>query len=143
MYQRPGALTQLSNRAVGWLASLGLGPKKTVVLEVKGRKSGQTRPAIVNIVEFEGQRYLVAPRGNTEWSRNVRASGEAVIRRGGRTSVRLEEVPVAGRAPIIQAYLKENAMVTKAHFGIEPDAPLSDFERIAPEHPVFRITDVS
>lgn len=139
MYQRPGKLVQWSNRAVGWLAAIGLGPKKTVVLEVRGRRSGRTRPAVVNVVEFQGQRYLVAPRGNTEWSRNARAAGEAVIRRRRREQVRLEEVPVGQRAPVIQAYLKENAMVTKAHFGIEPDAPLEEFQRIAPDHPVFRI----
>ena len=141
MYQRPGAMTRLSNRLVGWMAALGIGPKKTVVLEVKGRKSGQVRSAVVNIVDFDGEMYLVAPRGNTEWSRNARAAGEATVRRGKREQVRLEEVPVDQRAPIIQRYLSENAMVTKAHFGVEPDAPIDEFQRIAPDHPVFRIDD--
>ena len=142
MYKRPGSLTKLSNSLVGWLALRGLGPKKTVMLEVKGRKSGAVRSAVVNLVEVEGQRYLVAPRGNTEWARNARAAGEATIRRGGdRDIVHLVELPVDQRAPVIQAYLKENAMVTKASFGIEPDAPIEEFVRIAPQHPVFRISN--
>lgn len=142
MYQRPGAMTKLSNKLVGWMAAMGLGPKRTVVLGVKGRKSGQARSAVVNIVDYDGQMYLVAPRGNTEWSRNARAAGEATIRRGRKSEhVRLEEVPVEQRAPIIQTYLSENAMVTKAHFGIDPKAPIEEFQRIAPEHPTFRIID--
>lgn len=142
MYQRPGTLTKLSNGLVSVLAGLGLSPKRTVQLEVKGRKSGRTRSTVVNTVEAGGREYLVAPRGNTEWSRNVRAAGEAVIRRGGRRrTVRLEEIPIDQRAPIIQAYLKENAMVTKAHFGIEPGAPIEEFHRIADRHPVFRIVE--
>jgi len=141
MYQRPSTLTKLGNLPIAWLAAMGLGPKKTVVLEVRGRRSGQVRSAVVNIVDVDGEMYLVAPRGNTEWSRNARAAGEATIHRGKREQVRLQEVPVEQRAPIIQTYLKENAMVTKAHFGIDPNAPIEEFQRIAPDHPVFRIVD--
>jgi deazaflavin-dependent oxidoreductase (nitroreductase family) len=140
IYQKPGAIARFMNSAFSWLASRGLGPRKTVTLEVKGRRSGEPRAVAVNTVDVDGQRYLVAPRGNTEWARNVRAAGgEAVIRRGKRQPVHLEELPVEQRAPIIQAYLKENALVTKREFGIEPSAPLEDFQRIAPQHPVFRI----
>ena len=141
MYQRPSTLTKLGNLPIAWLAAMGLGPKKTVVLEVRGRRSGQVRSAVVNIVDVDGEMYLVAPRGNTEWSRNARAAGEATIHRGKREQVRLQEVPIEQRAPIIQAYLKENAMVTKAHFGIDPKAPIEEFQRIAPDHPTFRIID--
>jgi hypothetical protein len=75
--------------------------------------------------------------------RNVRAAaGRAVLRHGKRESVSLEELPPGERAPIIQAYLKENAMATKQHFGVDPKADISEFERIAPVHPVFRITEV-
>ena len=142
MYQAPGVLTKLANRLVGWLAGAGLGPRRTVVLDVKGRRSGQTRSTVVNIVNVDGAEYLVAPRGNTEWSRNARANGEALIKRGSsKRSVRLAELPVDQRAPIIQAYLMENALVTKANFGIDPKAPIEEFHRIADQHPVFRIVE--
>ena len=139
-YNRPSGPTRLMNRFVSILASMGIGQKKTITLEVRGRKTGEPRSVAVNIAEHEGQRYLVAPRGETEWVRNVRAAGgEAMLRRGKNERVKLEEIPVAERAPIVQTYLRQNAWVTKREFGIEPDAPRSEFERIAGDHPTFRI----
>ncbi|HVP05830.1 MAG TPA: hypothetical protein VMT90_09165 [Dehalococcoidia bacterium] len=139
-YNKPSRPTRMSNSFFGWLGAHGIGPKKTVQLEVKGRKSGLPRTVAVNIAVFEGKRYLVAPRGNTEWSRNaIAAGGDVVIRRGKAENVRLVEIPVAERAPIIQAYLKDNAMVTKREFGIDPKAPIEEFQRIAEKHPTFRI----
>ncbi len=144
MYKRPGAFTKFSNRLVTKLAAFGLTPAKTVAIEVRGRKSGQRRVAAVNSVEVAGQRYLVSTRGEAEWVRNVRAAnGEAAIKRRGTRPVRLAELPVEQRAPIIQAYLKENAMTTKSYFGIEPNSPIEEFQRIAPQHPVFRIIEAS
>ncbi|MFQ5473167.1 MAG: nitroreductase/quinone reductase family protein [Dehalococcoidia bacterium] len=140
MYLKPGALVRAMNGFIGRIAAFGLGPSKTVLLEVRGRRSGELRSVAVNTLDHEGQRYLVAPRGETEWVRNVRAaSGDASLRRGGREKVRLEELPVDQRATVIKAYLAENAITTKSSFGLEPDAAIEEFERIAPNHPVFRI----
>jgi deazaflavin-dependent oxidoreductase (nitroreductase family) len=140
-YNRPSGFTKWMNGVMGALGARGIGPKKTVQLEIKGRKSGLVRSAAVNIVEYEGQRYLVAPRGETEWVRNARAAaGEAVLRRSKPESVTLTEVPVGQRAPIIQAYLRENAWATKREFGVDPKSPTDEFEKIADKHPVFRIT---
>jgi deazaflavin-dependent oxidoreductase (nitroreductase family) len=141
MYHPPSGFVKVMNAFVGRLASWGLIPGGTALLQVKGRRSGQTRSTAVTWVQQDGQRYLVAPRGNTEWVRNVKAAaGEAVLKHGKGERVRLEEVPVEQRAPIIQAYLKKTARVTKREFGLEPDAPIEEFQRIAPDHPVFRIT---
>ncbi len=140
-YRRPLMVTQVMNRVMSRLASLGLTPSDTVRLEVKGRRSGQTRSAVVTWVEQEGQRYLVSPRGESEWVRNVRAAGgEAVIRHRGRQTVRLEEVPPGQRAAIIHAYLNKTWRATQSHFGVDRKAPLEEFERIAALHPVFRVT---
>jgi len=144
MYHKPSGFVKTMNGFFGRLASWGLIPGGTALLQVKGRRSGQTRSTAVTWVEHEGRRYLVAPRGNTEWVRNVKAAaGEAVLKRRESERVRLEEVPVEQRAPIIQAYLKKTARVTKREFGIEPDAAIEEFQRIAPDHPVFRITSAS
>lgn len=114
------------------------------MLEIRGRKSGQPRKHAVNTVEVEGQRYLVSTRGNAEWVRNARAAnGEAAIIRRGRHGVRLEELLVDQRAPMIQAYLKENISQVRAFFAVGPDAPIEEFQRIAPDHPVFRVVDFS
>ncbi len=135
--------TQVMNRFTSWLASLGLMPSKTVTLEVRGRRSGQMRSVVINWVEQNGQRYIVSPRGEAEWVRNVRAAGgEAVIRRRGRQGVRLEELPVEQRAPILKAYLGQNTWSTRQHFEVEPKADLAEFEGIAARHPVFRIRDL-
>jgi deazaflavin-dependent oxidoreductase (nitroreductase family) len=129
------------NGVMGALGARGIGPKKTVQLEINGRKSGAVRSVAVNLLNFDGQRYLVAPRGETEWVRNARAAaGEAVIRRGKPENVTLAEIPVGERAPIIQAYLRENAWATKREFGVDPKAPIDVFEGIADKHPVFHIT---
>lgn len=142
-YDRPSPLTRALNRFVGRLAALGLMPSKTVTLEVRGRRSGETRSSTINWVEREGQRYFVSTRGESEWVRNVRAAaGEAVIRHRGRQQARLEEVPAEERAPIIKQYLGENVMSTRRHFGLDPKADLAQFEAIASRHPVFRIVTV-
>ncbi len=141
-YRRPTKPTQAFNRFASWLASLGLMPSKTVTLEVRGRRSGRVRSTVINWVEHEGERYFVSPRGEAEWVRNVRAGGgEAVIRRRGRQSVRLEEIPPERRAPILKAYLGENTVTTRQHFGVDPKADIEEFEGIGGQHPVFRISD--
>lgn len=140
LYRRPSRLTRAFNRAFSWLASLGLTPSDTVTLEVKGRRSGEVRSNPATWVEQGGERYLVSPRGEAEWVRNVRAAGgEAVLRHRGRRRVRLEEVPAEQRAPILKAYLKKTAISTRQHFGLQPEAGLEQFEEVAARHPVFRI----
>jgi len=140
MYLRPMKLTQVFNRITSWFASRGLTPSHMVQIEVKGRRSGEARQAVINSVEYEGQRYFVSVRGESEWVRNVRsAGGEIVIHHGGRKRARLEELPASETAPIIKKYLGENVMSTKRNFGVDPKAELSEFEAIASRHPVFRI----
>ena len=142
-YRRPTKVTRTMNRFVGWLASRGLMPSDTITLEVKGRRSGMIRSNVVTWVEQDEGRYLVSPRGETEWVRNVRAAGgDAVIRRRGRQTVRLEEVPAEERAPIIKAYLAKTAKATRQHFGVDPKAEIEEFEAIAARHPVFRIVTI-
>jgi len=139
-YARPNRATQVMNRLFGWLASVGLTPKDTVRLEVRGRKSGETRSVAVTSVEHEGQRYLVSPRGESEWVRNARAAGgEAELRHGKAEAVRLEELPAGERAAIIQAYLKKTQRATGQHFGVKAEAGIEEFEGIASRHPVFRV----
>ena len=69
----------------GLLTRAGIGPKGMHTLEVQGRRSGQPRKTPVNVLDFEGSRYLVAPRGETEWVRNLRASGHGKLLLGRRT----------------------------------------------------------
>ncbi len=136
----PNRLASLVNRGTAALYALGLLPNYLVSLEVVGRRSGRviSLPMVMAIVD--GQRYLVSMLGeNVDWVRNVRAtSGRAVLRHGRREEVRLEEVPVEMRAPVLKAYLRR-APGARPHVAVHKDAPLSEFERIAAQIPVFRV----
>src|SRR5215471_1285327 len=87
-------------------ASLGLPPRRQVGLEVKGRRTGRPHTVALVIAKHEGEQYLVSMLGECEWVKNVRASGEADIISGGRRKVKLEEVPIERRAPIIKEYIR-------------------------------------
>ena len=139
-YNKPTATTKLMNGLFMRLASIGFTPRNTVAVQIRGRKSGRLRSNVVTWVEVDGGRYLVAPRGTTEWVRNVRAaSGEASIKHGRSEPVRLIEVPEAERAPIIRAYVQKQPDMVRREFGVKGDEPMEEYERIAPRHPVFRI----
>jgi deazaflavin-dependent oxidoreductase (nitroreductase family) len=141
-YQRPGWFTKhVFNPAVAGLTRLGVPLAGSRVLEVKGRKSGQWRPTPVNLLAFEGERYLVAPRGHTQWVRNIRVNPDARLTIGRRTEeFTATEVPDAERAPILRAYLEKWKWEVGAFFGgVGPDSSDEELTRIAPEHPVFRI----
>src|SRR4029450_10698170 len=84
-YQRPDALTtRLVNPLIATLTKLGLSVRGSHILAVRGRKTGKRQEVPVNPVEVDGMRYLVAPRGDTHWVRNLRAAGEAELRVGQR-----------------------------------------------------------
>ena len=124
-------------RGIAWI---GIPPSFIVVLEVRGRRSGRPRSTVLVLADYAGERYLVSVIGEqSDWVRNVRvADGDAVIRHGKRRRMRLEEVPSPDRAPILKAYLKW-ALGARSVWGLGQGAPLSDFEKLAPDHPVFKL----
>jgi deazaflavin-dependent oxidoreductase (nitroreductase family) len=141
-YDRPGAFTKhLFNRVVAGLTRLGVSVAGSRVLEVPGRKSGEPRRTPVNLMTFEGARYLVAPRGHTQWVRNLRASGSGRLLVGRRAEAfTATELPDDEKAPLLRAYLKKWKWEVGQFFdGVGPDAPEAELLRIAPDHPVFRI----
>ncbi|MEA2315054.1 MAG: hypothetical protein QOI03_1746 [Solirubrobacteraceae bacterium] len=143
-FAQPGWFTRnVFNRLVAALTKLGVSVLGSRVLEVRGRSSGQWRSTPVNLLAFEGQRYLLAPRGHTQWVRNLRASGEGRLRVGRRLEpfTATEVLDEAEKAPIMRAYLKRWAMEVGVFFeGVGADAPESELRAIAPKHPVFRIS---
>ena len=141
-YQRPGWFTKhVFNPIVAFLTRSGMSLVGSRVLEVRGRKSGEWRGTPVNPLKYEGGRYLVAPRGETQWVRNVRVSREGRLRKGRRTEEFIAtEVPDDEKPPILRAYLKKWAWEVGAFFqGVGADAPDDDLRRIARLHPIFRI----
>jgi deazaflavin-dependent oxidoreductase (nitroreductase family) len=145
-YRPPRRSIARLNRVVGRLAALGLAPSDTVELEVPGRRTGKPRRVSLVWAEHQGNRYLVSLAGESEWVRNVRAAGyRAQIRHGRRQHVRLEEVPVEERAPILKAYLSKRAASkspeyeAREFFGVSPDPTLDELAAIANHYPVFRM----
>jgi deazaflavin-dependent oxidoreductase (nitroreductase family) len=137
---RPSRFARLQNRLSAIIFAAGILPKRAATLEIRGRRSGRVISFPVAIADFEGGRYLVSMLGkNTNWVRNLRAAGgRAVLRHGRRENVHLEEVDSNLRAPILRRYLQV-APGGRAHIPVDRKAPLAEFERIAPEYPVFRI----
>ncbi len=130
-------------RLVNWLVrallAAGLGPPRTYLLTVQGRKSGQPRSTPVTLVIEGHQRWLVAPYGEVGWVRNARAAGMVTLRRGSRSEVvRIAELGPEESAPVLRRYVTEVA-ITRPFFDVTPDSPLDAFRAEASRHPVFRI----
>lgn len=141
-YARPGAFDRVFNAVIAGLTRLGVSVYGSRVLAVRGRKSGVERTVPVNLLEHGGARYLVAPRGETEWVRNLRASGAGELRLGSRRErfVAHEVVAAADKAPVLRAYLKAWWWEVSRFFDLSgPDASDDELVRVAPQHPVFRI----
>jgi deazaflavin-dependent oxidoreductase (nitroreductase family) len=142
-YKEPGWFTtHVFNGTVALFTRLGLSVWGSRVLEVKGRTSGEPRRTPVNLLTIDATDYLVAPRGETQWVRNLRAAGDGVLILGNkRTGFTAVEVPVAERPSILRVYLERwKAEVGVFFDGVSADSPQHELERIAPLHPVFRIT---
>lgn len=142
-YQRPGWFTtHVFNRIVAGATRLGLSVYGSRVLEVKGRTSGEWRSTPVNLLRHEGADYLVAPRGQTQWVKNLRASGCGRLRVGNRTQpFTAVEVTDDEKPPLLRAYLKKWKFEVGAFFaGVGPDSSEDELRRIAPDHPAFRLT---
>jgi F420H(2)-dependent quinone reductase len=137
---RPTRLGKIVSGAWAWVSGLGLTPRILLALQVKDRSSGRLRTNVLVVVRHQGQRYLVSMLGDgSEWVRNVRAaSGEAFIKRGRSRPIILTEIPPEERAPILKAWCQV-ATSGRHHLPVSYDAPVSAFEAIAGDYPVFRI----
>ena len=137
---RPNRVARIVDRCMAAVNALGVAPDYLVTLEVPGRWSGRTVSLPLVMVVVAGERYLVSMLGEgVSWVRNVKAAGGNVtLRHGRREEVRLEEVAVDRRAPVLKAYLKR-APGARSHLPVDRDAPLAEFERVSPRFPVFRV----
>ena len=143
-YLAPDRTAHIFNAVTKWLTARGISLLGSRVLAVRGRKSGEVRTTVVNLFTYEGSQYLLAPRGHTQWVRNLRAVGEGELRLG-RRSERFTPVEIADadKTPLIRLYLRKWAWETGAFFdGLKADSPEADIEAAAPGFPVFRIVAV-
>jgi len=145
-----GFLDRLTGRFLYWLVALGMTPARwpwtccgTVILEVWGRRSGRLQSTLVTWTEYAGNRYLVVmPNEEPQWVKNMRADGgHATLRHGRRRSnVVLQEVAQDHRAAILQVWYRTTGLSShpRRHFGVDRHASITDFERLAGGHAVFR-----
>jgi deazaflavin-dependent oxidoreductase (nitroreductase family) len=138
----PDRGTKIFNAVVAWLTRRGVSIYGSRVLAVRGRKSGEWRTTPVNPLNLDGERYLIAPRGNTQWVRNMRVAGGGELRLGRKVEkFTATELPVEDRPRVLRAYLKKWKFEVGMFFqGVGPDAPEDRVLAIAPDHPVFRIS---
>jgi deazaflavin-dependent oxidoreductase (nitroreductase family) len=141
-YLEPGWFTRhVFNGLMRSFVRLGVGVLGARELRVRGRRSGEWRSTPVNLMVYEGERYLVAPRGQTQWVRNLRASGNGELRIGRRVEAfSAEELADDAKPALLRAYLKRWKFEVGVFFsGVGPDAPDEELRRIAPDHPVFKL----
>ncbi len=138
---RPNWFARVQNRASAWVFALGVAPRRVAALGIVGRRSGRLIWFPIVLTEVDGERYVVSMLGpNVNWVRNLAAAhGRAVLRHGRREDVRLTEVEPAHRPPILRRYV-QIAPGARPHIPVGRDAPLADWQRIAADYPVFRIT---
>jgi deazaflavin-dependent oxidoreductase (nitroreductase family) len=140
-YIKPQSATNLFNTVVARLTRMGVSVYGSRVLYVKGRKSGEWRSTPVNPLTLDGTRYLVAPRGNTQWVRNLRAVGTGELRVGRRVEqFRATEIGDDAKPEILRAYLKKWKFEVGVFFdGVDAKAPEEKLREIAPGYPIFHI----
>ncbi|MGH3300807.1 MAG: nitroreductase/quinone reductase family protein [Streptosporangiaceae bacterium] len=133
---------RLSNGLVAALTRRGISLRGSRVLSVQGRKSGEWRSTPVNPLTYQGTTYLVSPRGQTQWVRNMRVAGGGQLRVGRRVeSFTAAELPDAQKPPLLREYLRRWKFEVGMFFeGVGPDAPDSKLLEVAPGYPVFQIT---
>ena len=140
-YDQPGALTRAANEFIRALAEVGISIAGTRALQVRGRKSGELRKVVVNVLTVDGNRYLVSPRGNTQWARNARAAGVVQLGpRWRRRNIAITEVADDAKPALLQQYLYRWYWEVKGHFaGLTPLSTEAELQQAAPAIPVFAL----
>jgi deazaflavin-dependent oxidoreductase (nitroreductase family) len=141
-YLTPTKSTAMFNSMVAALTRMGISVYGSRVLYVRGRKSGEWRSTPVNPLRLGGQRYLVSPRGHSQWVRNMRAAGGGELRVGRRVErFTATELPDDVKPPVLREYLRRFKFEVGMFFeNVTPDSPDSRLLEIAPGFPVFQVT---
>lgn len=141
-YREPSPIEKLFNRAFGFLVGLGLGFSYNYLLQVPGRKSGKMYSTPINLIDLDRKRYLVAPRGRTQWVRNAEAAGEVVLRRGSQVqNLRLRPLSGPEHLLILQAYLDRFRREVQRYFPIPAGSPPEAFAPLASSYPAFELVN--
>jgi len=142
-FRAPTALERAFNRVFGFLVGLGLGFSHNYLLQVRGRKSGKLFSTPVDLLELGGKRFLVAPRGRTQWVRNAEASGEITLKKGRSLQrFRLRPIPDVDKPEILKAYLDNFKREVQTYFPVPAGSPAQAFAALVQTYPAFELITV-
>jgi hypothetical protein len=140
VFREPTAVEKIFNRVFGFLVGIGFPFPHKYLLQVRGRKSGKTYSTPINLLEWKGRRFLVAPRGRTQWVRNAEAAGEVVLKKGSALlKFRLHPVGETETPEILKVYLDEFKSEVQRYFPVAAGSAAASFVGIAGSYPVFEL----
>jgi deazaflavin-dependent oxidoreductase (nitroreductase family) len=140
-FLKPSLTERIFNRLFAIAIRFGIGLRHNYLVEVRGRKSGRIFSTPIDLLEVGRRRYLIAPRGETNWVRNARAAGRVTLRKGRRREeFAVRELGLAERPELLKAYLDRFALTVQRYFPLAREAPASEFTPIAGRYPVFELT---
>jgi deazaflavin-dependent oxidoreductase (nitroreductase family) len=140
VFREPTAIEKIFNRVFGFLIGIGLPFPHKYLLLVRGRKSGNLYATPINLLELRGKRFLVAPRGRTQWVRNAEAAGEVTLKRGStQLKRRLQPVADAEKPEILKFYLDNFKSEVQRFFPVAAGSPVASFVEVAGNYPVFEL----
>lgn len=141
-FTQPTPVERLINTLFGFLVGIGLGLRHNYLLQVRGRKTGRIYSTPVNILEMDGRRFLVAPRGQTQWVRNAQASGSVSLKKGFKSKeFRLRAIPDQEKPEILKQYLDSFSTTVQRYFPIPAGSPPAAFQPLAARYPIFELID--
>jgi deazaflavin-dependent oxidoreductase (nitroreductase family) len=139
-FRQPSPVERLFNRAFGFLVGIGLGFSHNYLLQVRGRKSGKLYSTPINLLELSGKKFLVAPRGRTQWVRNAEAAGEVRLKKGSAIArYALRPLSSEEKLPILKAYLDRFRKEVQRYFPVVADSPVEAFRELAEGYPAFEL----
>ena len=142
-FRAPSAAERVFNRVFGFLVGLGLGFSYNYLLQVRGRKSGKIYSTPIDLLEVGGKRFLVAPRGQTQWVRNAEAAGEVILKKGSRRQrFRLRALSDQEKPEILKAYLDQFKREVQGYFPVPAGSSVEAFRELVQSYPAFELIPV-
>jgi deazaflavin-dependent oxidoreductase (nitroreductase family) len=139
-FRAPTAGERVFNRIFGFLVGLGLGFSHNYLLQVRGRKSGKLFSTPVDLLELGGKKFLVAPRGRTQWVRNAEAAGEITLKKSSlKRRFRLQALTDERKPEILKAYLDQFKREVQRYFPLPAGSPPEAFRGLLESYPAFEL----
>ena len=139
-FRAPTSIERLFNRAFGFLVGIGIGFSYNYLLQVRGRRSGKLYSTPIDLLELNGKKFLVAPRGRAQWVRNAEVAGEIALKKGRDVrKFRLRPLVGAEKLNVLKAYLDRFRREVQTYFPVAADSPVEQFEPIADNYPAFEL----